>query len=61
MLDVIGEINMTHSDKWDKRDRWRSISISLYSKGGIALLLFAYMGVMYVINLVSHVVGNWLR
>ena len=52
---------MTKSDKWDKRERWRSVSIPLGSKGGIALMLLAWFGVMHIINLISYGIGNWIR
>lgn len=35
--------------------------IKLYSKTGVIYTTLAFFGVMYLINLISWSVGNWLK
>ena len=45
--------------RWDKREKGKYINI--YSKQGVLIMTLSFMGVMYLINLISYSVGGLLR
>jgi len=55
----IREKEMSWSDKWKKKEDRKYIN--LYSKGGVVIMTLAFLGIMYIINLVAYTVGNLLR
>jgi len=54
ILILVGRI----MSRWDRKDMGY---INLYSKGGIVIMTLAFLGVMYIINLISYSVGGLLR